>query len=61
MPSTLTLEIAKQVIGQRMNGMIVKKPCDPYLFTTSSNETIELDWTYEYTDDAANLTEEVFD
>jgi hypothetical protein len=59
-PSTLSLKLAKQVIGTRIQGMIVKKPCTPYMFKTQSGEEIELDWTYEYTDDAANLTEEVF-
>lgn len=59
-PSTLSLELAKQMIGQKMNGQIIKKPCDPYTYTTEQGEDIELDFTYEYTDEAANLTEEVF-
>ncbi len=59
-PSTLDIELAKGMIGQKMNGMIIKKPCDPYMYTTQSGEEIELEWTYEYTDQAANFSEEVF-
>ncbi|HWY11171.1 MAG TPA: hypothetical protein VN026_07600 [Bacteroidia bacterium] len=59
-PSTLTLELAKKMIGQRMNGQIVKKPCEPYLYATDKGEEIELDFTYEYIDNPENLTEEVF-
>lgn len=59
-PSTLSLDLAKKMVGQKMNGQIIKKPCEPYMYTTDKGEEIELDFTYEYTDEAANLTEEVF-
>lgn len=59
-PSTLSLELAKEMVGQRMKGMIVKNPCDPYLYKTHSGEEIELTWSYIYTDEPENLTEEVF-
>jgi len=60
-PSTLTLDLAKKMIGHRMNGQIIKKPCEAYLYKTDKGEEIELDFTYEYTDEGANITEEVFD
>ena len=60
-PSTLTLEFSKQIIGTRMNGMIVKKPCEPYMYETQGGDLIELNWSYCYTDSAENLSEEVFD
>ena len=59
-PSTLTLDLAKKMIGQRMNGQIIRRPCEPYLYETEGGETIELDFTYEYIDKPENLTEEVF-
>lgn len=59
-PSTLSLELAKEMVGQKLNGMIVKKPCDPYMYKTHSGDEIELTWSYVYTDDAESLSEEVF-
>ena len=59
-PSTLKLEHAKQIIGEKINGMIVKVPCPPYMFKTQSGEEIQLDWNYQYTDEAASFSEEVF-
>lgn len=59
-PSTLELKLAKSMIGEKMPGTIIKKPCDPYLFTTDKGETIELDFTYEYSEQSANLEEAVF-
>ena len=58
-PSTLSLEVAKQMVGQKLKGMIVKVPCDPYKYKTDSGEEIELNWNYQFTDSAENLTEEV--
>ena len=59
-PSTLPLELAKKMIGQRMNGKIIKVPCDPYMYKAEDGSEIELNWNYQFTDDAENLTEEVF-
>lgn len=59
-PSTLSLDLARKMIGQRMPGQIIRKPCEPYMYTTQSGEEIELDFTYEYTDEAANLAETIF-
>ncbi len=59
-PSTLDLQQAKSMIGQKMPGNIIKVPCEPYSYQTPKGEEIELDFTYEYTDNANNLTETVF-
>lgn len=59
-PCTLTLELAKKMIGQKMNGQIIKKPCEPYTYVTEDGQDIQLTWSYVYTDENANLTEEVF-
>lgn len=58
-PSTLSLELAKQMIGQKIKGMILKVPCEPYMYKTQSGEQIQLNWNYQFTDDAESLTEEV--
>jgi hypothetical protein len=59
-PSTLDLKLAKLMIGQQMPGTIVRKPVEPYLFTTATGEQVELDFTYEYSEQASNFTETVF-
>ena|ERR1700752_2970224 len=56
-PSTLNLQIAKQMIGTKMNGNIIKKPCDPYIYKTSNGEEVELNFTYEYSEEATNFEE----
>ena len=60
-PSTMDISIAKQMVGQRLGGSILKKVCEPYLFKTQGGETIELDFTYEYSDEATSMEESVFD
>lgn len=59
-PSTLSLKLAKEMVGQRMKGMIIKNPCDAYMYKTHSGEEIELTWSYVYTDEAESLSEEIF-
>src|SRR5687767_3540296 len=59
-PSTLELPVAKTMIGQRMGGTIIKKTCVPYMFKTQSGEEIEIDFTYEYSDESASVEETVF-
>ena len=59
-PSTLTLAVAKTMLGEKMPGSIVKQPCEPYMFATKSGEEIELSFTYEYSESAENVTEAVF-
>jgi hypothetical protein len=59
-PSTLSYEIAKTMIGQKMNGTIIKKFTDTYKYTTQSGEEVEIDFTYEYTDEVTTYAEAVF-
>lgn len=59
-PSTLTLAIAKKLIGQQMPGSIIKQPCEPYPYKTQSGEEIELCFTYEYSEQATSMEESVF-
>ncbi len=59
-PSTLELKHAKSMIGEKMKGAIVKKPCEPYTYKTEKGEEFELDFTYEFTENSTNMEEEVF-
>jgi len=59
-PCTLELAVAKQMIGQKMPGSILKKQCEPYPFKTQTGEVIEIDFTYEYNEEATSLEESVF-
>lgn len=59
-PCTLDQKIAKSMIGTKMPGSIVKKPCEPYNYTTPKGEEIELSFTYEYAEHSANMEESVF-
>lgn len=59
-PCTLEYLVAKQMIGQKLPGSIVKRPCDPYAFTTQTGEEIELDFTYEYTEESNSVEEAIF-
>lgn len=59
-PSTLSLQHAKATIGQKMPGTIIRKPCEPYLYTTEKGEVVELAFTYEYSEQSNNLEEAVF-
>ncbi|MDP2384821.1 MAG: hypothetical protein Q8M29_00485 [Bacteroidota bacterium] len=59
-PCTLDYEIAKSMVGQKMPGTIIKKPTKPYPFTTKKGEVIEIDFTYEFTDEVTNIEENVF-
>ncbi|MBK9282763.1 MAG: hypothetical protein IPM51_00405 [Sphingobacteriaceae bacterium] len=59
-PCTLSLKVAKQMIGQKMTGSIIKKVCAPYLFKTQSGEEIEIEFTYEYSEEGTTIEESVF-
>ena len=48
-PSTFDEEIAKMMIGSKIDGDIVRVPCDPYDYTVNrTGETISLAYTYAY-------------
>lgn len=59
-PSTLEQSLAKRMIGQKMPGLIIKKPCEPYPYKTQSGEEIEIDFTYEYSAEAGSVEESIF-
>ncbi|MGE0567071.1 MAG: hypothetical protein AB7O73_03915 [Bacteroidia bacterium] len=59
-PCTLELKVAKTMIGTKMPGNIVKRPCEPYIYTTPKGEEIELSFTYEYTETNSELEEALF-
>ncbi|WP_205685649.1 hypothetical protein [Flavipsychrobacter stenotrophus] len=48
-PSTFDAEIAKMMIGSKIEGEIVRVPCDPYDYTVKrTGEAISLAYTYSY-------------
>lgn len=48
-PSTFDEEVAKMMIGSKIEGDIVRVPCDPYEYTVKrTGETISLAYTYSY-------------
>ncbi len=57
-PCTLDLALAKQMIGTKMNGSIIKVPCEPYMYKTTTGEEIELAFNYQYTEEVATSLEE---
>lgn len=59
-PCTLSLQVARTMIGQKMAGNIIKKPSESYSYTSKSGDVVEIDFTYEYTDEATNMAESVF-
>jgi hypothetical protein len=59
-PCTLTLQAAKAMIGQKMTGNIIKKPSESYSYTSKTGEVVDIDFTYEYTDEAKDFAESVF-
>ena len=58
-PCTLELAVAKSMVGEKMEGSIIKKPCEPYLYTNPKGETIELEFTYEYVQETSNYVETI--
>ncbi len=47
------------MIGQQLPGSIKKVFCDPYTFTTESGEEVEIDFTYEFSQESDNVLEDV--
>lgn len=37
------------MIGEKLNGTIIKKPTEPYIYITPEGEKVEMEFTYEYT------------
>ena len=58
-PSTLSEDHAKALIGTQMPGTIQRVPCEPYEFITDSGDNIELDFSYEYSDEAESIVESI--
>lgn len=58
-PCTFNETVAKNMIGVKMPGVICKVPCEPYLYLTDSGEEIEIDFTYEYRDEALEVVDHV--
>lgn len=53
-PSTFSEEICMGLIGQTLEGEIVKIPCEPYSFTSkNTGEEITLDFRYGYQESKA--------
>lgn len=53
-PSTFSEEICMGLIGQTLDGEIVKIPCEPYSFNSkSTGEEITLDFRYGYQENKA--------
>jgi hypothetical protein len=59
-PCTLDLKHAKSMIGSKMPGSIIKRPCEEYEYTTPKGEQIVLNFTYEYSEQSDNMEENVF-
>lgn len=58
-PCTFSESVATTMLGKQMPGIIERIPCEPYSFTTSTNEVIELDFTYTYNPSPAVVEETV--
>jgi hypothetical protein len=59
-PSTLAFGMAKRLIGEKMPGSIIKKPCEAYPFKTQEGDEIELSFTYEYSEQGSSMEESIF-
>ncbi len=56
--STFSLEIAKQFIGEKMPGRIVRVQCEPYSYELpESGETISLGFRYDYVPENSPVAE----
>lgn len=58
-PCTFDESVANSMIGQQINGEVKKVPCEPYTFLTENEEEIELDFTYEFSEETENIVETV--
>jgi len=59
-PTTLDEVFAKNLVGQELPGTIERIECDPYEFVNpETGKKVKLDFTYQYNDNPANVTEEI--
>jgi hypothetical protein len=61
-PSTFDEETAKQMIGERVPGSVVRKQCEPYEWTNKeTGEVLELSHRWVYLPEGATLEEAIFE
>ena len=61
-PSTFDEATAKQMIGERVPGSVVKKPCDPYEFVSkTTGEIVQLDYRWVYVPEGSSLEEAIYE
>lgn len=59
-PNTLDEMFARNLIGKELPGTIEKIECEPYEFVNpDSGEKVKLDFTYQYNENPATVTEEI--
>lgn len=62
--STLDEENAKQLIGTKLEGSIVKEVCPPYMYSLADGREIELNYRWVYSDgekEAPKVQPDLFD
>lgn len=59
-PTTFNEEVCKMMIGQDLEGSIIKAPCDPYEFTSEeTGEIIKLDYRWAYVKETSEIQEAI--
>ena len=59
-PTTLDENFAKNMIGKELPGTIERLECEPYEFVNpETGKKIKLDYTYQYNEAPATVTEEI--
>ncbi len=58
LPSTLTLEGAKQLIGKEISGEVKKVECKPYEHVNSDGEIVYLNHRYVYVPESGSVQQE---
>jgi len=60
-PSTLDIATAEMMIGEELEGEIIKIECDPYEFTNSDGKKVKLDFRYEFQQAESTINDEVYE
>ena len=61
-PSTFDENTAKQMIGERVPGSVVKKPCESYEFVSkTTGEIVQLDYRWVYVPEGSSLEEAIYE
>ena len=61
-PSTFDEATAKQMIGERVPGSVVKKPCEPNEFVSkTTGEIVQLDYFWVYVPEGSSLEEAIWE